>query len=339
MTERRRLRSWVDAINDLIARIPGPPWLVYLVLIVGSTAVAMGVRVLDGSPIDALAVVFAALTFTPFAVMHYINRAAKEALEDFRPALGELEPEYATFERQLTTTSVWTGIAGAAIGIAIAAIGVFTAGGGWGVVPTNGIATNILTGLLLAVFNGSVTTFVLHEFGHLRTITRIHREATNIQLWNVRPQNAFARVSAAAAVALTLPYGTAALVSALVTRNGLFAGVLVAILVVSATLLFVGPLVGMRRRLVREKEEQLSENDRASEVVATRLRSAVDGGQFADAAALESAIGALGAERERLRKTSTWPWNADTLRAFLTSLGIPVALWLVTTLLGRLLFS
>lgn len=339
MTERRRPRSWMDAVIALIDRFPGPPWAAYVVLVALSTGISMGVRLLEGSPIDGLAVLFAGLTFTPFAVMLYINRAAREALEDFRPALGELEPEYASFERRLTTTSVWAGILGAVIGVGIALVGVFTAEGGWGVTPTNGLATNIVSGILLLIFNAGVTTLVVHELGHLRAISRIHREATNIQLWNVRPQNAFARLSAAAAVAITLPYGTAALLSALIDRNGLFAGVLVAVLVVFATLLFVGPLVGMRRRLVREKEEQLSENDRSSEVVAEQLRSDVDAGKFTDAAGLEGVLSALATERERLRKASTWPWNADTLRAFLTSLGVPVVLWLVTTLLGRLLFA
>jgi hypothetical protein len=31
--------------------------------------------------------------------------------------------------------------------------------------------------------------------------------------------------------------------------------------------------------------------------------------------------------------------SADTLRAFLTSLGIPILLWLLTSFLGRVLFS
>ena len=49
-------------------------------------------------------------------------------------------------------------------------------------------------------------------------------------------------------------------------------------------------------------------------------------------------MAALAADRDRLRRVSTWPWSADTLRAFLTSLAIPILLWFLTSFLGRLLF-
>jgi hypothetical protein len=65
----------------------------------------------------------------------------------------------------------------------------------------------------------------------------------------------------------------------------------------------------------------------------------VDSGELTSAADLLSLMGALGTERDRLKRVSTWPWSADTLRAFLTSLGVPVLLWFLTTVLGRVLFG
>jgi hypothetical protein len=289
--------------------------------------------------IDPLAIVFAGLSFIPFAVTHYINRAARRALEDFRPALGDLDPDYPRFERQLTTTSFAAGLVGAIIGVGIVAAGTLTAGGAWGITPDNSVATNVVGIFLLLVFNGSLATFLLHEIGHLRTITHVHRFATNIQLWNVRSHSAFARVTAMAAIAITVPYVTSALFSALSTENPVVAIVIVIVALGFATLLFVGPLVGMRRRLVRERERQLSETDRAFEIAAGTLRAKVDAGDMTGGAELQSVLSALGTERDRLKKVSTWPWTADTLRAFLTSLGLPVLLWFLTTALGRLLFG
>ena len=103
MPTRRRARSWMDAVTALIDSLPGPPWVAYAILIVLSVAATVILRLLDGVYIDALVVAFAALTFTPFAVTFYVNRAAKRALADFRPALGELEPEYDELEWKLTT--------------------------------------------------------------------------------------------------------------------------------------------------------------------------------------------------------------------------------------------
>lgn len=338
MPTRRRARSWVDAVTALIERLPGPPWVAYAILVVVPVAATVILRLLDGVYIDALIVTFAALTFTPFAVTFYVNRAAKRALADFRPALGELEPEYDDLEWKLSNASFATGIAGAVIGIGIVTGGNLTVDGGWGVSADNSLATNIVTLATQYILNTSLVTYLLHQVGNLRTITRIHRDATNIQLWNVRPHNAFARVTVLGAIGITVPYVTAAIFSALFAANSVIAIVIIVAALAIATLLFVGPLVGMRRRLVDEKERQLSETDRVFEEVAANLRKDLDAGKVAGAATYESAMAALGADRDRLRRVSTWPWSADTLRAFLTSLAIPILLWLLTSFLGRVLF-
>jgi hypothetical protein len=339
MPTRRRARSWVDVVVDLIDRLPGPAWAAYAILIALSVATTVVLRLFDGASINPLTIVFAALTFTPFAVMFSVNRAAKRALADFRPALGELEREYDELERRLTTTSVATGIVGAAIGITIVTVGTLTVGGEWGVSPENSPATNAVILATQYILNTSLVTFLLHQVGNLRTISRIHRDATNIQLWNVRPHNAFARVTVLAALAITVPYVAAGILSALFSANPVIATVIVVAAMAVAVLLFVGPLVGMRRRLVREKERQLSETDRVFEAVAAGFRTEVDAGDLSQAGTHESALAVLSAERDRLRRVSTWPWSADTLRAFVTSLAIPILLWLLTSLLGRLLFG
>lgn len=329
----------MDAVIAWVDRLPGPPWATYAVLTALSIAAVVVLRMIDHAAIEPVAIVYAGLTFTPFAFMHAINRAARAALADFRPALGDLESEYPRLERQLTTTSFATGLVGAAIGVGIVAAGVLSAGNAWGVAPDNMLITNVVGVGLLVILNAGVTTFFLHEFGHLRAITRIHRLATGIALWDARSHRAFSRVTAMAAIAITVPYVSAALLSALSDTQPIVATSAVIVSLALATVLFAGPLLGMRRRLRREKEELLGATDRSFEQVATALRTRIDGRDFAGAAELESVLGGLAIERERLKKVSTWPWSADTLRAFLTSLGLPVLLWFVTTVLGRLLFA
>ena len=80
MPTGRRARSWVDAVVALIDRLPGPPWVAYAILVVLSVAATVILRLLDGVYINPLVIVYAALTFTPFAVAHYINQAARRAL-------------------------------------------------------------------------------------------------------------------------------------------------------------------------------------------------------------------------------------------------------------------
>lgn len=339
---RRRLRSWVDVVIDAIDRLPGPAWLAYAILILLIVALTVAVRLLDGTTIQPLMIVFAALTFTPFALMHANNRAARRALAEFRPALGALESEYDDLERQLARTSAVTGLVGAVAGVALITVGTLTVDGEWGVGPQNSVATNVVTFGSEAILNAALVTFLLHQVGQVRAIARIHRESTNIQLWNVTPHNAFARVTVLSAIAIAVLYATAAAASAAsaaTTENSLIAIGFVVLALLIATLVFIGPLIGMRRRLVAEKQSQLGETDRASELVAARLRADADAGIVDRAGDLESMVSALGAERERLTRVSTWPWSADTLRTFLTSLGIPIVLWFLTSLLGRVLFA
>lgn len=342
MSPRRRARSWVDVVADLIDRLPGPAWVAHSALAVVAVGATVILRLLDGLSIHPLTIIYGALTFTPFAVTAAINRAAKRALADFRPALGELESEYDDLERRLTSTSVATGLVGAAIGIAFVTAGTLAVDGTWGVSPENSLATNAVTLATQYILNTSLLTLLLHQVGNLRTIMRIHRDATNLQLWDVGPHNAFARVTVLAAAAIIVPYVTAAVLSAVLSDDSENAIIGIGIIVVAvaiATLLFVGPLVGMRRRLVREKQRQLSETDRVFEAVAASFRKNVDAGDLSQAGTHESALAVLGAERDRLARVSTWPWSADTFRAFVTSLAIPILLWLLTSILGRLLFS
>jgi hypothetical protein len=42
-------------------------------------------------------------------------------------------------------------------------------------------------------------------------------------------------------------------------------------------------------------------------------------------------------EKDTLKKISTWPWEADTMRGFVSSVGLPILLYLITTFLGRLI--
>jgi hypothetical protein len=335
---RRRARSWVDVVIGWFDRVPGPAWVVYAVLIVLSVVVNVIPRLLDGAVIDALTIGFAALTFTPFAVLHATANASRRALAEFRPALGALEPHYDDLERQLSTTSPANAIVSTVLGVVIVTSGALSVRGGWGIAPENSVATNAVTAVQEVILNAALLTFLLHQVHAVRTISRIHREATNIVLWNVRPHTAFARVTVLASIAIVVLYVTAAVGSVLSTDSPALAAVLAALTLAIATVAFAGPLVGMRRRLVRERERQLGETDRVFEEVAARLRADVDAGDLEAAARLDGVVSSLVSERERLRKVSTWPWSADTLRAFLTSLGVPIVLWFVTTVLGRLLF-
>jgi hypothetical protein len=69
-----------------------------------------------------------------------------------------------------------------------------------------------------------------------------------------------------------------------------------------SALLFIGPLVGMRRRLVAEKERSSARPTGSSRRCRRASRKDLDAGDRSGAADYESAMSALGAERDRLRQ-------------------------------------
>lgn len=338
LAPRRPARSWPDAVLSLVDRLPGAPWLTYAIVTLVAIGVFVGQRLLEGIEINPVTVGYIALTVLPLAGMHYANRSAARALDDFRPALGVLEPEFGTFQRRLTTMPFWSAIIAAALGAIVLVVGQLTADGLWGIRPEYSIATNIVTAILQLVLNMSFAAFVFHTVAQVLIIVHIHRDATAIELWNTTPHSAFANLTLVLAIAIVVPYSIVAILSALRGQLTVVETTIYAIAVGLAVALFVLPLSGVRSRLVRERTREFDETSRVFEVAATELRTAIERGDVASAPNLKDAITGLALDHERLRRVSTWPWTAATFRGFVTTLGVPLMLWFLTTFLGRVLF-
>jgi hypothetical protein len=106
----------------------------------------------------------------------------------------------------------------------------------------------------------------------------------------------------------------------------------------TAVACFVLPLRGMHRRLAAEKDRMLAEVASRFETVFARLHERVDQAVLTDADKFNLQITSLSAEREMLARVSTWPWEPATVTGFLTTLGLPVILWVVQRVLERVQF-
>ena len=67
-----------------------------------------------------------------------------------------------------------------------------------------------------------------------------------------------------------------------------------------------------------------------------RLDAQVEAGRHDEVGGLNTALNALLASRKVVAGISTWPWGGETIRSFASTLLLPIALWLITRLLGRL---
>jgi hypothetical protein len=91
----------------------------------------------------------------------------------------------------------------------------------------------------------------------------------------------------------------------------------------------------MHLRLVAEKDRLLAEANGRFETLLARLHARVDGEILTDAEKVFHQLSSVSAEREAISRLSTWPWETATVTGFLTTLVLPVLIWLMQRLLGR----
>jgi len=336
----RARRSWVDALTAVVERLPVPPWLVYLplALLLGGTSVAL--RWADGSyPFPQLApitTVFACAGAYVLGVVHYLDRAARRALAEFRPALGTLEPRYAELERRLTTMPPWQALLAIGLGAIPPVAGHL--GGGWGITQQTSLATNLYTVAVQLLLNVLVAVFFMRVARQLATIVRIHREADGIRLSDPVAHSAFSRYTFRAAVLIAIPYALVEVAAGLLNESTVVELVLLALALLLSVAVFVLPLRGMHARLVTLKQRQLDAIEQAFDRAGAELTAAVGAGAGPrELRAASEAVTALGVARERVRHLSAWPWSPQALRGFLSSIAVPVALWLATPVLEGML--
>ena len=167
-------------------------------------------------------------------------------------------------------------------------------------------------------------------------VHRLHAQATGINLLKLEPAHAFSGLTARTGIGLIVLL----VLGYIYTAPRFFSDWLVAaylLLGSPAIFIFVVPVMGMRDRLIKEKNRVLHETIDLLQSTSDELERKVRVGDYKDLQGMETAIRALTRKREMVEKISTWPWDTTTIRGFASTLVLPIFLWLVTRLLERLL--
>ena len=277
--------SFVDRLMAWIERLPGSAWVFYLLATAVIVALGHGLDWLDGTIPTGTFVVDEltndAVTIYALAALHLLNSTARRSLEDFRPALGKLEAQYEKLRYELTTLSPRFVFITTGIGLLLAVLVIAESAGEWIITDDSSLVTNVFNVLQITLTIVSFMGLVSQMIRQVRLIAYIHRSATNVNLYESDSHHAFSRLTVRAALALASPVyfflftyywqnGRIVITSALDQSMFLFA-ILVSVAV------FILPLLGMRRRLVEEKNRLMVESDRRFEATARMLHERVDG--------------------------------------------------------------
>ena len=347
--------SWLDHFTAWVDRLPGPAWVFYLVLGILAALVEAAIQWQEGAypfgTFDA-ALVFTAVIFVYLlGLMHYLDKAAASALEAFRPLLppasldGRLRTEdqslYRRLSYELTTLPARPALAATLLGVAFA-LGDFTLRIATGDDPPY-LAGTARTALSTATFmppfvaaNGIMVLLLYHTLHQLAQVSRVYTKYAAISIYRLKPLYALSLPGAYTAGGIIVFISTfLATTTQSLQTAGLVALAISLTFAAIAGATFALPLAGAHRRLVKEKDSRLMDISSRFEVTSARLHHQLDGNRLLQMDALNKALASLEIEHAFVRRVPTWPWEPGTLRGLLAALLLPIAVWLIQLLLGR----
>jgi hypothetical protein len=346
-TEGSPPSSWIDRLVRWIDRLPGSTWLFYAIVLGGSVVLNNAILWIDGGlsfgSFDGGPSIFAFYAIYWIALYHYLTRHASRALKSFRPLLDVGESDFRKIDFELSSLPRSLGWLSVLIGIAIAMMETLS-----NLASSIGpVADQAQTVLPTAYFTAATVffascfiAFVFRTIRQLRLVSRLHEQATGIDLLSLHAPHAFSRLTARTGLGLILlliiislpaPWETAAAYSISAFDVVFYAG-----MALLAIIVFIIPLLGMRARLQQEKHHALDEVNELYRSASGRLYGDVRNNSYEDMGRTQDAMSALLMHRDRLYKISTWPWDPGTVRGFTSALLLPIFLILVAQLLERL---
>jgi hypothetical protein len=292
--------------------------------------------------LDPYNTVFGVMAIVELALIRHLDGVAAGALRAFRPLLARDDADSADLERRFTTvpwgpTAVYT----------LAWIGLGTIGIAADPEAHRLQGVTTPTAIVLVAFevaiNALLGVLIIKAVSHLRAVAKLHREAPGIDLLAPAPLYAFSRLTSQ--TALSLLFLVAILVPSLApayfadaldsTRTAFVASM--SLLVVAAIAIFVLPLYGMHRRIALERERLQGASGARLQAILDELDRDIRGRDLSRADGLNKLIASVLAERDMLAKLPTWPWQAATLRAFVSALLLPVLVYVLARAAERVI--
>lgn len=329
--------SWIDRTIGWIESLPGPTWAFYLVASIVLAVLNNWVLWYAGAlPVgewdpehstDALWVVYF------IGVLHYLNGAAKDALNKFRPLLSVDEIQFAELENKLTILPARPGWLALGLAAGLQVVVAVLVPGARAEILAFPLVTNVYQFLFRLLAGASFFSLVFHTIRQLRLVSQLHRRAKEVSLFRLGPPHAFSNFTSRLGSALILItiFGVYQLAFLRVAPAFAFFHITLLLLALAA---FVLPLMSIRSRLIEEKGHLLDEVDGRIEGFHRMLVQA----RVDDLESVEGVPGTLQAlrtERAALGKISTWPWSTETIRRFSTTFFLPIILWAITRFLER----
>lgn len=347
--------SWIDRVLQRLDSLPGPAWLTFLVLGVAGIALQLGIQVSSGDyhpgPYLRLHVWLMGSFAYLLAMIFYLDKSAASAAERFRPVLKSSDPKapadehsmsYAELRYRLTILpprlAIWSGVLGALF-LGFGSL-FWLARTPAALMTTFNLSARPLP-MTVALSHYVLTQaiagmLILHTIRQLRLINHIYLHNARLNLYRLQPLYAFS-IPAALTAGGFLVYNYiwfAAAPPLLEHPVGRTLGIFFSAI---AVLTFAWPLWGVHRRLVQEKKKLLLESSTHFEAAVAQLHDRINRDQLSEMDDLHKTLTSLEIEQAALRRIPTWPWEPGVMRGVMAAVFLPIIIWLIQTLLEKLL--
>jgi hypothetical protein len=323
--------SFVDRFISAIERFPWPYWAAYLLLFGLEVAVLHVIAWLIGyATITFIPILmfFPFWLWFPLASISYLNRFARQAVQSFCTLLEGEQAAKARLEYDFTVMPARPVLINSLLWVILYfVLWLFAFEATMQIWPFHPV-------LFAAVFIAGLGTFfigsagVYHAIRQLRLVNRALDQVENLNLFQLDPVYAFSRLTARIGISWLILLTFTVWLLGLRVNNPLILA-LYAQQILLALGAFVLPLWNIHTRLVEEKRALQAAANRRLETNLQRLHTHLDAENLAPVGDINTALAGLALERETLARINTWPWRAETLRAFVSALILPVVLILI----------
>jgi hypothetical protein len=257
-------------------------------------------------------------------------------MDAFRPALAVNDAEFQRLRYELTTLPARITWIVTAVAVAVYVVNATVMSDAIVAQFTASREESMLTVGPLALFTMTVVMICTAQAARqLWMVDLLHGLAVRIDLFRAKPLYAFSGLAARTGASFALLSYFIVTVRPDMVRGVPALRLILMAMVPMAIACFVLPLRGMHLRLAAERDRLLAEAGARYETLLARLHERVDQGMLADADKLNSQLSAVAAEREALRKVSTWPWEPATLTGFVSALILAAILGVLQGALTR----
>jgi len=334
--------SWINHLSSWINNKPGHNFYYYFGLAVGLTIIQSLGAWIDGAlpwgKFQLEQIFLAAATAFILGVIPYFDKQSLKAFSKYLP-ISNLDPgQESELRNRLSNMAPFPVLFASLIVIGVVYLLEVIGSGPYRIIALEGFPISILI-LRITYYLcwWCYGVFIYHTIHQLTQINRIYTQHTKVNLFQMKPLYGFSDLAALTAGSMiVLPYGFL-VVNPDVTISDPIVLSMYIVFSFIALITFLLPQLGIHKLQQAEKDRLLDEVYQHYQALMSDLHESLERKEYDIIPKLNNANNMVEHEINTIKGISTWPWQPETIRWLFTALVLPLVMWLIQYLFGKIL--